>query len=329
MSAAVHDRRADGDDARPRVHERHLRVQRRRLVRPRLRLPARPAHARARSRLGRELDRDRRRPRRRSPSRPCRTPSGTAPSMLANSAYDFWAYAQNRRYNTFAFRGAQMDAYGNVNNTTIGPYESPKVRLPGRRRHGGPELHDPAHLPLVDDARPAHVRRAARLPLRDGLGRRRRPPRAARPRRAGPSCASRTSACSTSIPTRSGCRSAACTPASPPSRWSRRPGSRSRPRRRRPGHGRADRGGAPDPARRRRPDRRAAARVPMTAATGYPRTRGRRRGDRRDRGRRPCDPGARRPSRRRCRAAPRRRGILFDWVRDEIRLRHGARRRDA
>ena len=51
------------DDARAGVHERHAGVQRRRLVRPRLRLPARPAHARARPRLGRELDRDRRRPR--------------------------------------------------------------------------------------------------------------------------------------------------------------------------------------------------------------------------------------------------------------------------
>jgi glutaconate CoA-transferase subunit B len=52
-------------------------------------------------------------------------------TMLCNSAYDFWAYAQGQRYNTFAFRGAQMDAYGNVNNTVIGPYDAPKVRLPG------------------------------------------------------------------------------------------------------------------------------------------------------------------------------------------------------
>ena len=52
-------------------------------------------------------------------------------SMLSNSPFDFWAYAQGARYNTFAFRGAQMDACGNVNNSVIGPYESPKVRLPG------------------------------------------------------------------------------------------------------------------------------------------------------------------------------------------------------
>lgn len=52
-------------------------------------------------------------------------------SMLASSASDFWAYAQSGRYNTFAFRGAQIDRYGNVNNTVIGPFDAPKVRLPG------------------------------------------------------------------------------------------------------------------------------------------------------------------------------------------------------
>ena len=50
---------------------------------------------------------------------------------LSNSPFDFWAWAQGGHYNTFAFRGAQIDRYGNVNNTVIGPYESPKVRLPG------------------------------------------------------------------------------------------------------------------------------------------------------------------------------------------------------
>jgi glutaconate CoA-transferase subunit B len=52
-------------------------------------------------------------------------------AMLSNSPFDFWAYAQGARYNTFAFRGAQMDRYGNVNNTVIGPFAQPKVRLPG------------------------------------------------------------------------------------------------------------------------------------------------------------------------------------------------------
>jgi glutaconate CoA-transferase subunit B len=52
-------------------------------------------------------------------------------TMLCNSPFDFWAYAQSNRYNTFAFRGAQIDVYGNVNNTVIGTYDNPKVRLPG------------------------------------------------------------------------------------------------------------------------------------------------------------------------------------------------------
>jgi glutaconate CoA-transferase subunit B len=52
-------------------------------------------------------------------------------AMLSNSPFDFWAFAQGARYNTFAFRGAQMDRYGNVNNTVIGPFDQPKVRLPG------------------------------------------------------------------------------------------------------------------------------------------------------------------------------------------------------
>ncbi|MHB2001779.1 MAG: CoA-transferase subunit beta, partial [Solirubrobacteraceae bacterium] len=52
-------------------------------------------------------------------------------TMLQSSAADFWAYAQSGRLNTFCFRGAQIDAFGNVNNTVIGPYEQPKIRLPG------------------------------------------------------------------------------------------------------------------------------------------------------------------------------------------------------
>jgi glutaconate CoA-transferase, subunit B len=52
-------------------------------------------------------------------------------TMLQSSVADFWAYAQSGRLNAFCFRGAQMDAYGNVNNTVIGSYDEPKIRLPG------------------------------------------------------------------------------------------------------------------------------------------------------------------------------------------------------
>lgn len=69
---------------------------------------------------------------------PPRIPESTLSDMLwdgavalSNSPFDFWAWAQGGHYNTFAFRGAQIDRYGNVNNTVIGPYDAPKVRLPG------------------------------------------------------------------------------------------------------------------------------------------------------------------------------------------------------
>ena len=51
--------------------------------------------------------------------------------MLSSSPFEFWAWAQGARYNTFAFRGAQIDRFGNVNNSVIGSYDNPKVRLPG------------------------------------------------------------------------------------------------------------------------------------------------------------------------------------------------------
>jgi glutaconate CoA-transferase subunit B len=55
----------------------------------------------------------------------------TGATMLQASVADFWAYAQSGRLNSFCFRGAQIDAFGNVNNTVIGDYDQPKIRLPG------------------------------------------------------------------------------------------------------------------------------------------------------------------------------------------------------
>jgi len=52
-------------------------------------------------------------------------------TMYQSSAFDFWPYAQNGRLNAFCFRGAQIDARGNVNNTVIGSFDAPKIRLPG------------------------------------------------------------------------------------------------------------------------------------------------------------------------------------------------------
>ncbi len=52
-------------------------------------------------------------------------------TMLQSSPYDVWGYANAGKLDTFCFRGVQMDAFGNVNNTVIGPYDAPRVRLPG------------------------------------------------------------------------------------------------------------------------------------------------------------------------------------------------------
>ncbi len=89
-------------------------------------------------------------------------------SMLSNSPFDFWTYAQGARYNTFAFRGAQMDAFGNVNNTVIGPYDAPKVRLPG----GGGMADLGAMIPRIFLWSSTHNARTfvERLDFRSGMG---------------------------------------------------------------------------------------------------------------------------------------------------------------
>ena len=89
-------------------------------------------------------------------------------SMLSNSPFDFWSWAQGARYNTFAFRGAQMDRYGNVNNTVIGPYANPKVRLPG----GGGMADLGAMIPRIYLWSTTHDPRTFvdKLDFRSGLG---------------------------------------------------------------------------------------------------------------------------------------------------------------
>ena len=44
---------------------------------------------------------------------------------------DMWSYVHRNTLETFCIRGAQIDKYGNVNNSVIGRFERPKVRLPG------------------------------------------------------------------------------------------------------------------------------------------------------------------------------------------------------
>jgi len=73
-------------------------------------------------------------------SRPTRVPASTLEAdlwydsiMYVEQYEDFWSYALNGRWLTkFMVRGAQVDMYGNANNSVIGPdFNRPKVRLPG------------------------------------------------------------------------------------------------------------------------------------------------------------------------------------------------------
>lgn len=72
--------------------------------------------------------------------RPARVPASTleAPLWRDSVMYleqfsDFWHYAQNgRNLGIFCVGAAQLDMYGNANNSVIGDdYHAPKVRLPG------------------------------------------------------------------------------------------------------------------------------------------------------------------------------------------------------
>jgi glutaconate CoA-transferase subunit B len=89
-------------------------------------------------------------------------------TMLQSSAADFWAYAQSGRLNSFCFRGAQIDAFGNVNNTVIGSYEHPKIRLPG----GGGMADLGCQVPRVYLWSTTHDPRTfvSQLDFRSGLG---------------------------------------------------------------------------------------------------------------------------------------------------------------
>jgi glutaconate CoA-transferase subunit B len=50
---------------------------------------------------------------------------------VASMADIFQFYLQGRRIDVGFLGGAQVDRYGNLNSTVIGPYARPKVRLPG------------------------------------------------------------------------------------------------------------------------------------------------------------------------------------------------------
>jgi glutaconate CoA-transferase subunit B len=55
----------------------------------------------------------------------------TGSLAVATMADVFQFYLQGGRIQVGFLGGAQVDRYGNINSTVIGPYEHPKVRLPG------------------------------------------------------------------------------------------------------------------------------------------------------------------------------------------------------
>ena len=59
--------------------------------------------------------------------------------------FNYWLQAG--RVDVGFLGAAQMDRYGNINTTVIGPYESPKVRLPGAG--GAPEIAASAKVVVV------------------------------------------------------------------------------------------------------------------------------------------------------------------------------------
>ena len=108
--------------------------------------------------------------------------------MYLEQFCDFWHYAQNgRNLGIFCVGAAQLDMYGNANNSVIGDdYHAPEGAAPrhgGARRHG---LARQAPLLLEHEPQPAVARRAGGLPLGGRLPRRRRRAGAARADGPGP-----------------------------------------------------------------------------------------------------------------------------------------------
>jgi glutaconate CoA-transferase subunit B len=55
----------------------------------------------------------------------------TGSLMVSSMADIFQSFLQNGRIQVGFLGGAQVDKFGNINTTVVGPYDAPKVRLPG------------------------------------------------------------------------------------------------------------------------------------------------------------------------------------------------------
>src|SRR3972149_217484 len=65
---------------------------------------------------------------------------GARRAIMVPAITDTFLFAQRGFYDYGFLGGAQIDRYGNPNTTAIGPYDRPKVRLPGS---GGGHDHNP------------------------------------------------------------------------------------------------------------------------------------------------------------------------------------------
>jgi glutaconate CoA-transferase subunit B len=71
----------------------------------------------------------------------------TGSLMVCSMADVFQLFLQNGRIDVGFLGGAQIDRYGNINTTVLGPYNRPRVRLPGAG--GAPEIAIHAKRTLV------------------------------------------------------------------------------------------------------------------------------------------------------------------------------------
>src|SRR2546429_7644646 len=84
----------------------------------------------------------------------------TGSLMVCGMADVFQLMLQNGRIAVGFLGGAQIDRYGNINTTVIGPYERPAVRLPGSggaAENAIPAGRPPAVAQPSPPALPAHV----------------------------------------------------------------------------------------------------------------------------------------------------------------------------
>jgi glutaconate CoA-transferase subunit B len=89
--------------------------------------------------------------------------------MYLDVGGEFWDYASNDRFlRTFCVGAAQIDAYGNANNSVIGDFARPKVRLPGTAALADMGSLDKRLVYWVTDHSPRTL--VERVDFRSGIG---------------------------------------------------------------------------------------------------------------------------------------------------------------